>query len=188
MSCPRCSAETLPSQGFCTKCGATLGTAESAQSAAAAAPATVAPAAPQPPAASLHAIPDGGLTLEEVVAWLQSGGYSAKVVTAESGKRHIITNSHGTPFDIFTPGCESGRCSSIELVVAFACKGKFDESQLNQWNREIPWCKAYYDSVNDPSLDMDIALSPGGTYESLNDQFLTWNSVLGKFIAKYDLR
>jgi hypothetical protein len=136
----------------------------------------------------MHPIPEGGLTLEEVVAWLQSGGYSAKVVTAESGKRHIITNSHGTPFDIFMPGCESGRCSSIELVVAFACKGKFDVSKLNEWNSEIPWCKAYYDSVNDPSLDMDIALSPGGTYESLNDQFLTWNRVLGNFIAKYDLR
>jgi len=126
--------------------------------------------------------------MEEVVGWLQSGGYAAKVVTAESGKRHIVTNSHGTPFDIFTPGCEGGRCASLEFVVAFACKGKFDVSKLNEWNSEIPWCKAYYDEVNDPSLDMDIALSPGGTYESLNDQFLTWNRVLGTFIAKYDLR
>jgi hypothetical protein len=136
----------------------------------------------------MHPIPEGGLAMEEVVAWLQSGGYSAKVVTAESGKRHIMTNAHGTPFDIFTPGCQSGRCASLELVCAFSCKGKFDVSRLNEWNSTIPWCKAYYDTVNDPCLDMDIALSPGGTYESLNDQFLTWNRVLGNFIAKYDLR
>jgi hypothetical protein len=32
---------------------------------------------------------------------------------------------------------------------------------------------------------MCIALSPGGTYESLNHQFATWNRTLGKFIAKY---
>lgn len=187
MSCPRCGAETLPSQGFCTKCGAGLGTATSAQSVAVAGAAPTTPTAQQPPAAGLHAIPDGGLTMEEVVAWLQSGGYSAKVVTTENGKRHIVTNAHGVPFDIFTPGCESGRCSSIELVVSFACKGRFDVSKLNAWNRDVPWCKAYYDSVNDPSLDMDIALSPGCTYESLNDQFLIWNTVLGKFIAQYDL-
>jgi hypothetical protein len=187
MSCPRCGAETLPSQGFCTKCGAALGTAAGTQSAAVAPSASIAPGIPQLSPA-WHPIPDGGLTMEEVVGWLQSGGYSAKMVTAESGKRHIVTNSHGTPFDIFMPGCDSGRCTSIELVVAFACKGKFDVSKLNDWNREIPWCKAYYDSVNDPSLDMDIALSPGGTYESLNDQFLTWSTVLGNFIAKYDLR
>ena len=35
---------------------------------------------------------------------------------------------------------------------------------------------------------MDIDLWPGGTYESLNDQFATWNSTLGRFIAKYSLR
>jgi len=188
MSCPRCGAASLPNQEFCTKCGAALGVAENPQSVAAVASATTAQAAPQSGATLLHPIPDGGLTMEEVVGWLQSGGYAAKVVTAESGKRHIVTNSHGTPFDIFTPGCEGGRCASLEFVVAFACKGKFDVSKLNEWNSEIPWCKAYYDEVNDPSLDMDIALSPGGTYESLNDQFLTWNRVLGTFIAKYDLR
>ncbi len=187
MSCPRCGAESRPNQEFCTSSGAALGTRENPEGIAASVAGQVASVAP-PAAASMHPIPESGLTLEEVVAWLQSGGYAAKVVTAESGKRHILTNSHGTPFDIIMPGCDSGRCSSIELVVAFACKGKFDVSKLNEWNREIPWCKAYYDSVNDPSLDMDIALSPGGTYESLNDQFLTWNRVLGTFIAKYDLR
>ncbi len=187
MSCPRCGAETLPSQGFCTKCGAVLGTADSGQSAAVAGATPITAAAPQPAPTSLHPIPDGGMTMEEVVAWLQSGGYSAKVVTAEGGKRHIMTNAHGVPFDIFMPGCLSGRCASIELVCSFSCKGRFDISRLNEWNSDVPWCKAYYDTVNDPCLDMDILLSPGGTYESLNDQFLTWNSVLGKFIAKYDL-
>jgi len=186
MSCPRCGAQTPQGQGFCTKCGAALDGAGAVQGVPAAA---VGPAAAlqKPPTVSMHPIPDGGLTLEEVVAWLQSGGYSAKVVTAEGGKRHIMTQAHGVPFDIFTPGCLSGRCASIELVCAFSCKGRFDVSRLNEWNSEIPWCKAYYDTVNDPCLDMDIALSPGGTYESLNDQFLTWNTVLGKFVAKYDL-
>ncbi|HEY1802956.1 MAG TPA: YbjN domain-containing protein [Terracidiphilus sp.] len=186
MPCPRCSAETLPNQEFCTKCGAALGAPENNQNVAAAAPATVQTVAERAP--SIHPIPDGGLTMDEIVSWLQSGGYTAKVVAAENGKRHIVTNAHGTPFDIFTPGCESGRCASIEIVVSFSRKGKFNVSLLNEWNSDVPWCKAYYDTVNDPCLDMDIALSPGGTYESLNDQFATWTSVLGRFITKYDLR
>jgi hypothetical protein len=146
------------------------------------------PAPPQPPATQLHAIPEGGLTLEEIVAWLQSGGYSAKVVTREDGKRHIESWSRGTLFNIFTPGCQSGRCASIELVFAFSSKGKFDVSKLNEWNSDVPWCKAYCDTVNDPCLDMDIALSPGGTFESLNDQFVSWGGVLAAFIDKYNLR
>jgi hypothetical protein len=201
MFCPRCGAEHLPGQGFCAKCGAAFGIAESAQSAAASVAAPAVPAAqaaafaPQqaqalPLAAPtlMHPIPDGGLTLEEVVAWLQSGGYSAKVVTADGGKRHIESWSQGTLFNIFTPGCQSGRCASLELVFAFSSKGKFDVSQLNEWNSDVPWAKAYSDTVNDPCLDMDIALSPGGTFESLNDQFGTWNNVLSTFVTKYGLR
>jgi len=188
MFCPRCGVGTLPNEKFCANCGAALGGAGNAQSAAAPVSGPASPATTQPPAASVHPIPDGGLTLEEVVAWLESGGYIAKVVTAESGKRHIESRSQGTLFNIFTPGCQSGRCASLELLFAFSSKGKFDISRLNEWNRDVPWCKAYYDTVNDPCLDMDIALSPGGTYESLNDQFATWGNVLGNFTAKFSLR
>ena len=178
MFCPRCGTESLPDQRFCAKCGAVLGSAESPQSAA------VPVAAPT----LTHPIPDGGLTLEEVIAWLQSGGYAAKVVTREDGKRHIESWSQGTLFNIFTPGCQSGRSASLELVFAFSSKGRFDVSRLNEWNSDIPWGKAYSDTVNDPCLDMDIALSPGGTFESLNDQFATWNKILSAFIGKYNLR
>jgi|HubBroStandDraft_1064217.scaffolds.fasta_scaffold478953_1 hypothetical protein len=162
-----------------------------AQSAAAIPDAQVVPqqAPAQPPATTpMHPIPDGGLTLEEIAAWLQGGGYSAKLVTAQDGKRHILSYTQGVPFDVFTPGCEGGRCASLTLVISFSTKGKFDVSQLNEWNSDVPWCKAYYDTVNDPCLDMDISLWPGGTYESLNDLFATWNTVLGRFIAKYSLR
>ncbi len=202
MFCPRCGTEGRPDQRFCAKCGAALPNAESGQSAAAtvaaqavpeAIAATVVPQSPQAPAAApppvlTHPIPDGGLALEEVIAWLQSGGYAAKVVTREDGKRHIESWSQGTLFNIFTPGCQSGRCASLELVFAFSSKGKFDVSRLNEWNSDVPWGKAYGDEVNDPCLDMDIALSPGGTFESLNDQFGTWNNILSNFIAKYNLR
>jgi hypothetical protein len=33
----------------------------------------------------MRAIPDGGFTIADIVAWLQSAGYSAKVVTGNSG-------------------------------------------------------------------------------------------------------
>jgi hypothetical protein len=210
MFCPRCGTEAGPDQRFCAKCGAAFGTPEGAQGAVAAVAAEAAPettaaavvlqpaqepiqalpvAAPTLPAPALtHPIPDDGLTLEEVVAWLQSGGYAAKVVTREDGKRHIESWSQGTLFNIFTPGCQSGRCASLELVFAFSSKGKFDVSRLNEWNSDVPWGKAYYDTVNDPCLDMDISLSPGGTFESLNDQFGTWNNVLSTFVTKYGLR
>ena len=191
MSCPRCGTESRPDQRFCKNCGAPLATAETAPAAVGNSAGTAAPqppSAPQPPPASTHAIPDGGLTFEDVVAWLQSAGYSARVVTAESGNRHIVSSSEGSPFNVFTGDCKGDRCASLEFAAGFSTAGKFDISLINDWNSNNRWCKAYYDNVNDPWLGMDIDLWPGGTYESLNDQFTTWNSTLGRFIAKYSLR
>ncbi len=119
--------------------------------------------------------------MEEVVAWLESGGYSAKIVTAENGKRHILSNTRGHPFDIFMPGCTSGRCPSLELIAGLIIDGKFNVAKLNEWNGKILWCRAYYDSAIGPCISMDIALWPGGTFEALNGQFAAWIERHDKF-------
>jgi hypothetical protein len=191
MSCPRCGAESRPDQGFCAKCGAPLATAEGAQSATGIADAPAAQAMPEPPPPSptlLHPIPEGGLTIEEVAAWLQSEGYSASLVTGESGRRHIESITQGFPLNIFLGDCKGERCAFLEFAAGFAADGKFDISQINAWNYDNRWCRAYYDDVNDPWLRMDIDLWPGGTYESLKDRFATWNRTLGSFLDTYGMR
>ena len=42
---------------------------------------------------------------------------------------------------------------------------------MNDWNSTKRWAKAYVDDKDDPWLQMDVDLSPGGTEEGLNDQF-----------------
>ncbi len=191
MPCPRCGAQSSPADKFCQSCGFALGTDAVAQSPAASVAATAAQPAPPSPAppspAPLHAIPVGGFTVEDVVAWLQSLGYSAKVVTGESGSRHVGSNTQGAPFHVFMGDCQGERCASIRFAAGFATNGKFDISRMNEWNAGTRWCRGYYDSVNDPWLEMDVDLYPGGTYESLNDQFGAWNNTLARFIKTYSL-
>lgn len=136
----------------------------------------------------MHPIPEGGFTIADIVAWLQSAGYVAKVVTGPSGEPHVESTTQGVTFNIFTGDCKGERCASLELAAGLAMNGKFDIAHINEWNSKNRWCRAYYDSVNDPWLEMDIDLWPGGTYESLNDQFAAWNATLGRFIGKYSLR
>ncbi len=151
---------------------------------------------PQPPPAPppaptptlLHPIPDGGLTIEEVSAWLENEGYAVKFVTGESGKRHIETNTQGFPLNIFFGDCKGERCASLELAAGFSTGGKFDILQINAWNYDNRWCRAYYDEVKDPWLRMNIDLSPGGTYEALSDRFATWDRTFGRFIDKCGMR
>ncbi|MEI9969204.1 MAG: zinc-ribbon domain-containing protein [Terracidiphilus sp.] len=142
MFCPRCGAEAQPNQTFCAKCGAALATAESAQVAGAApvaeavpqaAPAAqeATPALAQPSFSTTRAIPDGGLTIEEMAAWLEGEGYAVKFVTGESGKRHIETSSQGSPINIFLGDCKGERCAALEFAAGFSTHGKFDISEIN---------------------------------------------------------
>jgi hypothetical protein len=212
MFCPRCGAESASCQRFCAKCGLELATAENVQAAATAPVAQDTPtvqavpqasevaaqvpqaepqapqALAQPASSPMRAIPDGGLTIEEMAAWLEGEGYAVKFVTGESGKRHIETNSQGSPINIFFGDCKGDRCAALEFAAGFSTHGKFDVSQINGWNYDSRWCRAYYDSDKDPWLKMNINLSPGGTYEALSDRFEIWNRTLGRFIEKYGLR
>jgi|HubBroStandDraft_6_1064221.scaffolds.fasta_scaffold597201_2 hypothetical protein len=194
MFCPRCGAEATPNQSFCAKCGAALASAESGQAAAPVAQAAPLPAQAAPPLLAqpsfspTRAIPDGGLTIEEMAAWLEGEGYAVKFVTGESGKRHIEINSQGSPLNIFFGDCKGDRCAALEFAAGFSTHGKFDISQINGWNYDNRWCRAYYDGDKDPWLKMNIDLSPGGTYEALSDRFEIWNRTLGRFIEKYGLR
>ncbi len=189
MLCPRCGTATQPVDRFCQNCGCALPAALDSLSDAPipAAPAAAPAPLPPPSTAPLHPIPAGGFTTEDAVAWLQSAGYAAKVVIGDSGKPHVSSSTQGFPFHVFMHDGQGDRYASIRIAVGFATHGKFDISQMNAWNVGARWCRGYYDSVNDPWLEMDIDLYPGGTYESLNDQFGAWNVTLNSFIKKFGL-
>ncbi len=136
----------------------------------------------------MHPVPEGGLTIEELVAWLETVNLSPNVVTAESGERHLVIRIKNTPFNIFMRDGKDNRYESLELAAGFSTHGGFDTSQLNDWNSSNRWTRAYFDDVKDPWLEMDIDLYPGGTYESLNDQLIAWLNTVARFIEKYGVR
>jgi|HubBroStandDraft_5_1064220.scaffolds.fasta_scaffold719027_1 hypothetical protein len=150
----------------------------------AAAPAVAAPAAPAP----AKDIPAGGLTLNEVVAWLQAAGYRAQIVADSDGKSHVSSATQGVDFGVYIYDCnKDGRCGSIQFSAGWARHGTFDVTRMNEWNRDNRWARGYYDKVNDPWLEYDVDLSPGGTYELLNDELALWDSLVPRFIKLYKL-
>jgi Putative bacterial sensory transduction regulator len=158
------------------------------------APQTSTPLAQAPPAAPARApdeltpIPHGGLTIEELVAWLQTKSLSPEVVTAGNGERHLVIRIKNTPFNIFMRDGKNDRYQSLELAAGFSTNGTFDTSQLNDWNSNNRWTRSYYDDVKDPWLEMDIDLWPGGTFECLNDQLIAWLNTVARFIEKYSIK
>jgi hypothetical protein len=132
-------------------------------------------------AAPAKDLPAGGLTVEEVANWLQSDGYQAKIVTERDGQKTIASSSGGVNFHIGFYDCKNQRCASIQFFAGFNTHGALNAGKMNEWNHTKRWARGYVDQVDDPWIEMDVDLSPGGTYEILNDQFAIWRNVLNGF-------
>jgi hypothetical protein len=116
-----------------------------------------------------------------VQTWLQNAGYAAKIESNADGTQDIASAADGGNFHVFFYDCNNGRCASMQFSAGFDTKGAFKAEQMNQWNNDKRWAKAYVDKVNDPWLELDVDLSPGGTYEGLDDEFGIWRQSLTAF-------
>ena len=138
--------------------------------------------------ASARDIPGAGVSIDDIVAWLHGAGYSAQIVPDSNGESHVKTSSGGTNFGVYLFDCKEGRCGSIQFAAGFATHGHFDVSRMNEWNHDNRWARGYFDSTNDPWVEMDVDLTPGGTYELLDDELSTWNNTLARFVKLYGLQ
>jgi hypothetical protein len=134
--------------------------------------------------ASARDIPAAGFTLDEVVTWLQSSGHPTQMIP-DSGVGHIQTSTGGVPFRVYMFDCKEGRCGSIQFAAGLEIHGKFDLSRMNGWNTKNRWGRGYYDGNNVPWVEMDVDMTPGGTYELLNDELATWNKTLVHFVTMF---
>ncbi|HEX4534662.1 MAG TPA: YbjN domain-containing protein [Rhizomicrobium sp.] len=132
-------------------------------------------------AAMAKDLPAGGLTVKDIAAWLQSSGYKAEIQTSKDGSQNVYSAADGTGFHVYTYDCKQDRCASIQFSVGLDTKGAWNAEKMNEWNSGNRWVRAYVDKVNDPWVEMDVDLSPGGSYENLNDEFAVWRDSLASF-------
>ena len=132
-------------------------------------------------AAAAKDIPDGGLTLDETVAWLKDGGFGAEVQTASDGAKSIAVTGEGEDFHVYMEDCKTDRCGSLELSAGFDTKGAFTADKINEFASSNRWVRVYVDKTHDPWVEYDIDLTPGGTFEQLHDEMGVWLQGLGDF-------
>ena len=130
-------------------------------------------------------IPDGGMTITEVVSWLQDSGYKAEIKTLQSGEKYITSAAEGVNFDVYMYDCKAERCASMQLTAGFNMTKPGlagGATKINEWNTTKRYIKAYVDADNDPWAQYDVNLSPGESFEALDDNFKNvWISSLPDF-------
>ena len=133
-------------------------------------------------AASAKDLPAGGLTIEELASWMQSKGLTATIAKSSSGERYIQSSAEDVNFDVWMMDCgDKPRCASIEIQAGFDMSKGTTLKVVNDWNGSKRYVTSWLDNENDPWIKMEINLSPGVTYEALEDNFGVWVSMIPDF-------
>jgi hypothetical protein len=132
-------------------------------------------------AAGAKNLPAGGMTIAEIAKWLQGEGYKAEV-RSDKSEKYLESSADGQNFQIYQYDCDKAkRCGSFQFQIGYDTKGSFSPDKVNDWNKENRWVRVYADKVNDPWVELDVDLTPGGTFELLDDEFGVWRMSLGHF-------
>jgi len=119
--------------------------------------------------AEARPIPDAGLSVEDVLAFMKSAGFDAKIEKTDDGSPYVSTSKDGVNFDLDLYDCDHGKCRAIQFVASFDLKEPLSAAKANEWNLKKRYVRVYLDQSGDPVFAYDANLAPGGTYEALQD-------------------
>lgn len=89
---------------------------------------------------------------------------------------------NGTKYEMFLFGCNDDhkRCDEVMFKAAWATDG-VSLRDLNKWNADERYGKAYRDDENDPVLEMNVNLDDGVTADNFDDTIEIWKRVMKQF-------
>lgn len=120
-------------------------------------------------AAHARPISDAGLTVEELLAFMKSAGFDAKIEKTDQGEPYVSTSKDGINFDLDLYDCDKAKCRAVQFVASFDLKEPLSAAKANEWNLQKRYVRVYLDKGGDPVFAYDANLAPGGSYEALQD-------------------
>jgi hypothetical protein len=130
--------------------------------------------------AAARDLPGGGMTATELAGWLIGKGMPAQVKPDPTtpGDQIISTTTDGINVDIYLYDCSgtgsARRCTSMQFASGWPANSNYNLERVNGWNVAHRYIKAYLTSSGGLFGEYDLDLSPGGTFESLNDCLDNW--------------
>lgn len=138
-------------------------------------------------------LPSGGMTATELAAWLKDKGLPADVKPDPTtpGDQVVSSAMEGVNFDLYLYDCsgdgDARRCTSMQYAAGWGAKSSFNADRANSWNSGNRFIKAYLTAKSELFGEYDLDLSPGGTYEMLDDTLENWRSTLPNFTKYFEL-
>lgn len=120
---------------------------------------------------------------DTVQTMLETYGLKVKRGTDQAGGAMLSSRIEGTNFDVLFYGCQpQGSCDSIQFSTSFDLPNGLDAAQVNGWNRDRRYGKAYLDDQGDPILEYDINLDADGVGpKNFDSSIEIWRAVMADF-------
>jgi hypothetical protein len=120
----------------------------------------------------------------DTIANIARGYGSATVQTDSAGDPQILGRINGVQYVVSFYGCTNGtNCTTIQFRAAWSNPGNVTLVDMNTWNQEKRFGKAYLDYDNDPVIEWDVNLLGGVSTRNLDDTFDWWKIVLENFVS-----
>jgi hypothetical protein len=114
----------------------------------------------------------------DIVSLMQDSGYCADMTRLDNGCTAILSSAAGFNFSIYLyGGGDRDRITNLQFSSAFGDKVSLE--QVNKWNREKRFLKAYADAEGELCVEWDVVVSfvtPAAIKECLG----WWEMLLGQ--------
>ena len=119
-------------------------------------------------------LPTGGLTRQEMAAWLLDQGYSAEIHNDKGGVSIISSTIGPVNYDIYFNDCSGARCQTLEFLAGWTPANSITLDELNAWNATKRFVFGYRDKDLNLWVQTDIDIGSGGVWEEVTASLARW--------------
>lgn len=119
------------------------------------------------------------------IASIVRGYGSAEVDSQGNGNPLVFGTYQGRTYALLFLNCTNGTdCEDVQFYYVIVGGGASIED-MNDWNAQYRFSRAYLDGDGDPVIEMDINLEYGVTYENFEATLRVWNSLVSEFDSSF---
>ena len=120
---------------------------------------------------------------KKIEALIAAQGWKTALTDEAGADPYIWAERSGFRFVVAFNNCKDGRdCRTLQFLMAVEGASKLNFDQLNDWNRDQRFARAYRDGTGDPVLAMDLDLDfKGLPRENVDEAVRTWTGLIESF-------
>lgn len=121
------------------------------------------------------------VTPQAISDWLSGQGMTPEMVTADDNP-FLRVQDDGVTWLLFFYGCDARTCDSLQFGAGFTNEA-VSLDQVNAWNRDRRFLKAYFEPGEEGSaiVQYDVIPTEGAPISHLGEHLALWRDTLNEF-------